>query len=161
METRGRNQNIEVIKQVHRYKEAGMPVNLISDIMDIKPSMVRYYLRQEVKEKPEKTDSLATCFYRQPKEVQVRIAREIGYRLPDMPEEPEIFVDPESLLGKCTRFLNGEIQPNEMDENFTADEMVALQALPKFMSKSKEIFAGIKSPYSMEEVLEEVKNVKK
>ena len=128
METRGRNQNIEVIKQVHQYKEAGMPVNLISDVMDIKPSMVRYYLRQEVKDKPEKTDSLATCFYRQPKEVQVRIAREIGYRLPDMPEEPE---------------------------------MVALQALPKFMSKSKELFAGIKSPYSMEEVLEEVKNVKK
>lgn len=169
IETRGRKQKTEMIEKVKKLKSDGVDINIIADMLNISQPMVRYYLRQEER-KVEKKESIATCFFRQPREVQERIAKEIGYNLP-----PEIITDDvektykkiektikneddsNSLLGRCYKFLNGEIAPNLINEFFNEDEILRLQKIKKFVSKSREIIYGIKSVYAINDVLDELK----
>lgn len=171
METRGRGKNNDKIKQAHELKALGLTSKDISETMGISEAMARYYLRQEVTEKP-KRESLGTCFFRQPIEVQKRIAEEIGYILPSSSDTEEVYdtykkvenavrqeeISENGLLSKCTKFLNRKIALNEIEEVFTNDEMKLLSGSSIFMSKAKEIFGAEKSIYSVDEVIEELKN---
>lgn len=172
METRGREKNNDKIKQAQELRDQGLNNKEISDIMGISNPMVRYYLKQTPSEE-RKRESLGTCFFRQPREVQERIATEIGYILPPMQESEEVTktykkvedavkqeeVKCESkLLFKCMRFLYGKIAVNEIEDVFTQDEMRLLSQNKVFMSKADEMFGGEKSTYTIEEVIEELKN---
>lgn len=166
-ETRGRGQNTHIIEKVKKLKEQGISINVIADMLSISSPMARYYARQEVKSQEERAESIATCFFRQPREVQERIAKEIGYELP--PEksivgventykqiEKAIEFDENSLFVRCEKFLRGKIPPNAIEDVFNQDEIQELQKIGKFVSKSKEVLSGIKSVYTIEEVLDEL-----
>ena len=88
METRGRKQNSDIVKRIHEAKNAGLSVSDIAEKFELSEPMARYYLRQDVKI-VKKKESLVSCFYRQPREVQERIAAEIGYILPPAVEGEE------------------------------------------------------------------------
>lgn len=175
METRGRKQNADIILKVREMKEQGISTNIIADRLGISAAMARYYMRCNIKEDI-KRESLTACFFRQPIEVQKRIAEEIGYLLPTEKatnnvqetyqkiekavSENKEREEESDLLFRCMKFLLGKVPPNAIDDVFNQDEIDKLSKIKMFVSKSKEIFGGEKSPYSTDEVIEELKKNK-
>lgn len=163
METRGRKQNSDIVKKVHEAKEAGCTVVDIAEKFEISEPMVRYYLRQEVKE-VKKRESLISCFYRQPREVQERIASEIGYILPPAIKTEETAESynkiketvNNDLRSRCEKLLKGEIAPMDIDENFTLDERHQLSKATKFMTAVRALVTGESVPYPINEILSEI-----
>ena len=171
METRGRKKNNDVIAKVKELHNNGLKNQEIAEQLDISCPMVRYYLGQDIVENIMKKRSLTNCFFSQPKEVQERIAKEIGYELAsdDDDDSLQVCVDKyheevakisneSPLLLKCRNFLDGKIPPNEIEEVFSRDEMLELSQNPMFMEKSQELFGAKKSKFTAEEVINELKN---
>lgn len=161
METRGRKQNGNMIINVHRLKDEGKLIPDIADILGISIPMVRYFLRQEAKPTARK-ESLVTCFFRQPKEVQKVVARMIGYILPeetDNSDIPETYkalagnVEENSLLDRIERLFRGEIKMNEVEENFTYDERKRLSKIDIFNKTIEAIIKQMPLPTPLDEVL--------
>lgn len=166
-DNRGRKQNNELIAKVQEMRKQGIETGIIADNLGISAPMVRYYARQEVAE-PHKRDSLMACFLRQPKEVQERIATEIGYIMPEKSALPDIAQayekieseepqEEDSLLKRCEKFLDGKIRFNEIEDYFTTDEIQELSKIEPFVATSKAYFQGTKCIYTKEEVIEALK----
>lgn len=163
METRGRKQNSDTVKQIHEAKQAGMLVPDIAEKFELSEPMVRYYLRQEIKE-VKKKESLISCFYRQPREVQERIAAEIGYSLPPAITTEETTQTynriqktmENDLKARCEKLLRGEIAPMDIDDNFTLDERHQLSKATKFMAAVRALLTGESLPYPINEILSEI-----
>ena len=164
METRGRKQNGNMIINVHRLKDEGKLIPDIADILGISIPMVRYFLRQEAKPTARK-ESLVTCFFRQPKEVQKVVARMIGYILPeetdnsDIPEKYKELgggVEENSLLDRVEKLFRGEIKMNEVEENFTYDERKRLSQIDVFNKTIEAILKHNPLPCPLDEVILEL-----
>ena len=166
-DNRGRKQNNELIAKVQEMRKQGIETSMIADTLGISAPMVRYYARQEMTG-PNRRDSLLACFLRQPKEVQERIAAEIGYIMPEKSSLPDVAQtyqkmkneepkEEDSLLKRCQQFLDGKIRFNEIEDYFTTDEIQELSKIEPFVAMSKAFFQGTKCVYTKEEVLEALK----
>lgn len=163
METRGRKQNSDIVKRIHEAKEAGLSVSDMAEKFELSEPMIRYYLRQDVKI-VKKKESLVSCFYKQPREVQERIAAEIGYILPPAVEGEETAQSynkiketiNNDLRSRCEKLLKGEIATMDIDENFTLDERHQLSKSTKFMTAFRALLIGESSPYPINEILAEI-----
>ena len=165
METRGRKQNSDILKKIHEAKENGYTVVQIAEKFELSEPMVRYYLRHEVKE-IKKRESLVSCFYRQPRAIQERIAAEIGYILPPAIKEEETTItynkiqktmdNYNDLRARCEKLLKGEILPMDIDENFTIDERHRLSKSNKFMGAVRALLTGESINFPIEEILSDI-----
>jgi len=180
METRGRKPNSFMALRVKEMRKEKKSTQEIAAETGLTAPMVRYYLRLPDTQQHEKRDSVASCFFRQPEAIQYEIARAIGYQMPK-PLNSELLdkvvkdaidaaieqafgdveeivhngpVDESSLLGRCIAFLNGKIEPHEIDENFSHEEMKRLTCIEPFMNMTHEIFGAKKSKYTKEQTVE-------
>lgn len=165
METRGRKQNGNMIINAHRLREEGRSTQEIADELNISVPMARYFLRQEAKPTARK-ESLVTCFFRQPKEVQIAVARMIGYVLPDNDNNIDIQetyenlggkVEENSLLDRVEKLFRGEIKMNEVEENFTYDERKKLSGVEIFNKTIEALITQQPIPCPFDEVILELR----
>lgn len=158
-ETRGRKQNTTLIIRCHELAAQGKSRDEISAELNISIPMVRYYLAQ--KAQPQKYISLATCFFRQPREIQVAVAKLIGYTLPDEVQEDltdmYLQLQEDDLFKRVKDLLTGKIQMHEVDEEFNLDEKKKLQKSKTFLRMTMCIIKGEPDPTPVDEAIEIIK----
>lgn len=172
METRGRKMNLEMALKVKELSQKGLSNNDIADMVGISNPMVRYYLRLEdsiiQNSQQQARKSLTQCFFSQPREIQEQIADMIGYILPKENNSDysniysslsNVKLEKSELVKKVRKFLNGEIERNNIEQEFSYDERIKLSACKEFVAKTNEIFAGVKCDYTNEEILNKVKEL--
>lgn len=159
VESRGRKQNTQLIIRCHELEAQGKSKDEISAELNISLPMVRYYLGQ--KAKPKKYVSLATCFFKQPREIQVAVAKLIGYTLPDEVEEDltELYTQlrDDDLINRVKDLLSGKILMRDVDENFNEDEKKKLQKSKTFLKMTMCIIRGTPAPTPVDEAIEIIK----
>ena len=158
-ETRGRKQNTSVIVKCHELAAQGKSRDEISAELNISVPMVRYYLSQ--KPRPSQYKCLASCFFKQPREIQVAVAKMIGYTLPDEVQEDvnDLYeqLKEDDLLKRVKDLLTGKIQMHEVDENFNLDEKKKLQKSKTFLRMTMCIIKGESDTTPVDEAIEIIK----
>lgn len=162
-ETRGRRQNTSIIIKCHELADQGKSRDEISAELNISVPMVRYYLSQ--KPRPSQYKCLASCFFKQPREVQVAVAKLIGYTLPDelqdsTTEEVNNLYEQlkeDDLFKRVKDLLTGKIQMHEVDEEFNLDEKKKLQKSKTFLRMTMCIIKGEPDKTPVEEAIEIIK----
>lgn len=80
-EMKGRKQNTALVVKCRELKDQGKSFEEIGAAMGISPAMARYYCKQTPRSSQYK--SLASCFFKAPREIQIKVAEMIGYILPE------------------------------------------------------------------------------